>query len=143
MGFDPAPEPAPPPPPPASAAPAENWFVGALKWVGGVVLVLIVIGVIRGVTGAGSVCNVVAMENLEEAFIVNGELDYGIVTNATVELEGRGREVTVTVRLETNEGDFTRSQRINVGENGRRTVQIQFPEPTIGSTVDQSVGSCS
>ncbi|QYX55607.1 hypothetical protein K1T73_10945 [Roseovarius sp. SCSIO 43702] len=106
----------------------------------GVFAVLVVVGYIMG--GAGSTCKVISVQNSEDAFIVNGELDYGIVTRAVVALDGRGREVTIEARLETNEGDFTKVQRINVSENGQREVQVQFPEPTIAANIVRSVVTC-
>jgi len=126
-----------------SPSQTDHW-IGVLKSVGGwIVIGIIAVVAISYVMNAGfSTCNVVSIRNHEDAFIVNGELDYGVVTKAVVELDGGGREVTVEVRLETNEGDFVRAQRINVSENGRREVQVQFPEPTLGARISRSVATC-
>tara|TARA_R110002072_G_scaffold29607_1_gene93471 strand:- start:27 stop:377 length:351 start_codon:yes stop_codon:yes gene_type:complete len=107
-----------------------------------VIVILVVLGLILDATRQ-SVCTVTAVQNTDDAFIVNGEFDYGIVTAVSVALEGPGRNVTVRVRLETNEGDIEKSRSVALSENGRRTIQIQFPEPTVMTVVNRSVAFCS
>lgn len=123
--------------------PSGVW-IGRLKMAGGaVVLLLVAILVMRSLGGQMfSTCKILALRNAEDAFIVNGEFDYGIVTHVTAGLDGAGREVEISVRLETSEGDFTRKTRVAIGDKGQRSVQVQFPEPTIGGKVDRSVASC-
>ncbi|WGI21292.1 hypothetical protein [Amylibacter sp. IMCC11727] len=124
--------------PPSTPAKTSPWvIIGACT--GGLLVLFIIIGAIAG---SQSTCKITSLRNTEDTFIVNGQWDYGIVTNAVVSLDGKARQVTVTVRLETNQGDITKSKRVAVSENGSREVQIQFIEPTVTTKVRQSYATC-
>lgn len=90
-----------------------------------------------------SVCKVASINLGDDTFIVNGEFDYGVLANVVVQLDGPGRDVVVTARLETNQGDISKTQRINVQTNASRSVQFQFIEPSITTVVSRGVASCT
>lgn len=142
-GARPIEEPAEPqpihsPPPTAPPAKANPWLI-----IGGCVVGLFLLLVIIGAAAnSQSTCNVTSLHNGEDTFIVNGQWDYGIITTAVVKLDGKGRQVTVNVRLETNQGDITKSKRVSVSDNGSREVQIQFIEPTVTTKVLRSYATC-
>lgn len=132
------PKPAYTPPPEPAKKTNPGVIIGAC--IGGLLVLFIIIG---AVAGSQSTCKVTSLRNSEDTFIVNGQWDYGIVTNAIVKLDGKARQVTVTVRLETNQGDITKSKRVAVSDNGSREVQIQFIEPTVTTKVRQSYATCT
>lgn len=141
----PDPEQTPPPAPQSlyTQPRAKTAKANPLKIIGGCVIGLIILLLIIGAAVRNqSTCDVTSLQNREEAFIVEGQLDYGIIADAGVKLNGKARLVTVTVRLETNQGDITKSERIAVSDNGRRQIQLQFPEPTLGTKVNQSYATC-
>ena len=125
--------------PPQQSSGKTNPLVIVGACIGGLILLLVIIGI---AAGSQSTCKITSLKNTEDTFIVNGQWDYGIVTDAVVKLDGKARQVTVTVRLETNQGDITKSKRVAVSENGSRQVQIQFIEPTVTTKVRQSYATC-
>lgn len=88
-------------------------------------------------------CTVLSHKAEEETFLINGELDYGIVVNAKVKLEGSQRNVNVTSRLETNNGDISKSISISLRDGQIRDVQLQFSEPVLGTTFGNYYTACS
>ncbi len=135
----PEPSPAPPAQPPAVATKKASPLVIIGACMGGLLLLVILIA---AAVGSQSTCKITSLKNSADTFYVNGQWDYGIITDAVVRLEGKAREVTVTVRLETNQGDITKSKRVAVSDNGSRQVQIQFIEPTVSTNVRQSYATC-
>jgi hypothetical protein len=123
---------------PAAASGGPNvWAI-----FGGVVAVCFIGLVIIGAS-APSECRVVSVTNSDDSFLVNGEFDYGVVVRSVVAIEGSGRSVEVNARLETSAGDYRQRKTINISDNGRRTVEFQFIEPTIATVVSRSFVSCS
>ena len=143
MAAPPPPVPRAPPPPPSHVSPAPT-SGGTNVWaiVGGVIAVgfvgLVIIGAL-----APSACRVVSVTNAEDTFLVNGEFDYGVVVRSVVAVDGSGRNVEVTARLETSAGDYRQRKTIAISDSGRRTVEFQFIEPTIATVVSRSFVSCS
>ena len=126
-------------------AKSKHFMSIGLGLVGWVVIGVIVVAVVGRFSGgfSGGTCNVVSVKNSEDAFIINGELDHGVVTDVVVALDGGGRDVTVEVTLETNHGDIRKSRLVSIADDGQRAVQLQFPEPTITTVINRSVATCS
>lgn len=88
-------------------------------------------------------CKVVSHNAGEEAFLVNGALDYGVVITARVALEGADRNVTVTSRLETSTGDYIKSVTIGLRDGQSRHIKLEFPEPVLGTQFGNYYTSCT
>lgn len=113
-----------------------------LRFIAGAAFTFFVLAYLAGSLNGGS-CTVVSHNAAEDAFLVNGQLDYGIVINANVKLEGADRNVTVTSRLETSNGDLTKAVSIGLRDGQTRQVQLQFPEPVLGTQFGHYHTSCS
>lgn len=113
-----------------------------LRFIAGIIFAIIVLAYLAN-DKHNSTCSVVSHNAEEDAFLINGQLDYGVVIKARVKLEGGDRNATVTSRLETSNGDISKSVSIGLRDGQTREVQLQFPEPVLGTQFGNYYTSCS
>lgn len=135
----PTPQQHPTPTPPVTATQKANPLLIIGACVGGLLLLIILIA---AAVGSRSTCKITSLKNSADTFYVNGQWGNGIITDVVVRLDGNAREVTATVRLETDQGDIKKSKLVAVSDNGSRQVQIQFIEPIVTTNVRQSYATC-
>ena len=66
--------------------------------------------------------------------VVDGQPDFGYKVKFTVTNAGEGGLITVTTRLSTSEGEWSRQQKLSFDAGQVMTLSYFFPEPTINVT---------
>jgi hypothetical protein len=78
------------------------------------------------------------IENVSEAVLINGELDYGVAVHVTIRNVGRDGWTRITTRLSTSEGEWSRRQVLQLAAGTSRQLKYVFHEPTINTSNVQS-----
>jgi len=66
--------------------------------------------------------------------VIDGEPDYGINVKFTVTNNGEDGILTLTTRLSTSEGEWSRQQKLSFSAGQSMTLSYFFHEPTINAT---------
>ncbi|MDQ8192357.1 hypothetical protein [Roseibacillus persicicus] len=69
-----------------------------------------------------------------DAWIVDGEFDYGLQVKSQITNKGEQGDVMVNVTLSSSEGEWTRTQTINFDANETKDLSYVFTEPTVNAT---------
>lgn len=80
---------------------------------------------------AGTVSDLSASE---ETALVNGEPDYGVKVKFTLLNVSEAGLITITTRLSTSEGEWSRSQKLSFSAGESKLLTYFFHEPTINAT---------
>lgn len=94
------------------------------------------------VFGDKSACEVKKVTVADDAFVINGEFDYGFIVNVLTNRTGKNGEVTITVRLSSTEGDVKKQRTIFIQKDQSRWTAIQFPEPTVNARQVRATAAC-
>src|SRR5690606_24888202 len=83
------------------------------------------------------------LKAVSDVFLVNGEMDAGYTVSVTVKNVGKEGKVALVANLSTSEGDFHRSQELQLPEGDVRDLKYQFTEPTLNATNVQARMECT
>ncbi len=130
--------------------PEVEKIVSNVLKVGGVVLVgwLILSGKFSDIIASFTAnvvgaCELQTLELKPDAFLINGEMDFGYTAIVVIKQEGRAGNATLEVTLSSPEGDFTKQRTVHLVDGQQQTISIKFPEPTINSDNATAEARCS
>jgi hypothetical protein len=91
---------------------------------------------------SGPKCEVLHVEQSSDAFLVNGEWDFGYEVSTIVRNESASGTVNIVVRLSTSEGTYEREQEVILNKGESMKLEYKFHEPTIGAQNVQAQVGC-
>ena len=112
------------------------WLIGVLLFIGATGLAMIAPGVYSRIMdrlqGADAKISNLSFE--PNSGIVNGQLDFGYKVSFTIENIGKRGAVTISPKISCSEGEWTRTQTLNLDVGESHNLTYFFHEPTINAT---------
>jgi len=87
-----------------------------------------------GISLSQADCEVIAVETIQDTYIVNDNFDFGYTVLAKIRNVGHHGTMTIKAMLSTSEGNYERSQQLVFNPLQETVLRYQFAEPTINAT---------